>query len=224
MSDSPPHGKSWSWLFVALAVAGFVADLGSKYAVNAWLDQDRHHVTVGGFVHKGYEIVPGMFSLVRQEGLNRGALFGLGNHPEHGDKANLLFAAISAAAAVLIVLWSFRRSVVSSWTLSLALGLILAGALGNLYDRLVFGGVRDFIWVYYQSANDGRLLFNYPVFNLADTFLCIGAAVLVLHTIFAPSDRAADAARSPHQKGDAARSPDQTGNAARSPGQSTLAS
>lgn len=224
MSDSPPHGKSWFWLFAILAVAGFVADLGSKYAVNAWLDQDRHHITVGGFVHKGYEIVPGMFSLVRQEGLNRGALFGLGNHPEHGDKANLLFAGISAAAAVLIVLWSLRRSVVSSWALSLALGLILAGALGNLYDRLVFGGVRDFLWVYYQSADDHRLLFNYPVFNLADTFLCIGAAVLLLYTLFAPSGRTADAVSSPNQAAHAARSPDQSGDDARSSGQSTLAS
>ncbi|MCS6977551.1 MAG: signal peptidase II [Gemmatales bacterium] len=185
MSQIPQASKSFHWLFWTLALAGLTIDLTSKYGVNAWLDQDRHHIHVGGFEHKGYEIIPGMFSLVRQEGLNRGALFGIGNHPEHGNKANLLFAGISAAAAVLITLWSFRRGVTTSWVLSVALGLILAGALGNLYDRLVFGGVRDFIWVYYQSAEDDRLLFNYPVFNLADAFLCVGAALLVLHTFFA---------------------------------------
>lgn len=198
MTGSPPPTRSYHWLFFGLAATGLLADLASKYGVNAWLDQDQHHIHVGGFEHKGYELVPGIFSLVRQEGLNRGALFGLGNDPEHGHKANLLFAGISAAAAVLIVIWSFRRGVAASWVLSAALGLILAGALGNLYDRLVFGGVRDFLWVYYQSAEDGRLLFNYPVFNLADTFLCVGAAMLVLHTFFVPSDRPAESVPSPN--------------------------
>ena len=54
----------------------------------------------------------------------------------------------------------------------IALGLILGGTLGNLYDRVVFNGVRDFLhWNY---------LFDWPVFNLADSCLVCGACLLLL--------------------------------------------
>jgi signal peptidase II len=177
--------RSYAWLFWSLALAGLCADQGSKFAVNSWLDQNRNHIQVGGLEHKGYGIIPSMFSLVRQERLNEGALFGLGNTEEHGHIANRVFAGVSAIAAIAIVFWSFRTTVKRSWVLSIALGLILAGALGNLIDRVALGGVRDFIWVYYQSAADGLLKFNFPVFNVADSCLCVGAALLLLQTFFA---------------------------------------
>jgi lipoprotein signal peptidase len=178
-------------LFWTLALLGLAADQATKYGVNAWLDKGNNQITVAGVQHPGFELIPRMLSLVRQQGLNQGALFGLGNDPEHGSKANLFFAAVSAIAAVAIVIWSLRSTVSGSWVLSLGLGLILAGALGNLYDRLVFGGVRDFIWVYYESAQEGLLKFNFPVFNVADSCLCVGAAILLLHTFFTPAGQAA---------------------------------
>jgi lipoprotein signal peptidase len=52
-----------------------------------------------------------------------------------------------------------------------ALGLILAGTLGNLYDRVIFDGVRDFLYFYW---------IEWPVFNLADCFLVCGAGLLLL--------------------------------------------
>ena len=58
-----------------------------------------------------------------------------------------------------------------------ALGLILAGTVGNLYDRLVFNGVRDFLHFYYVE---------WPVFNFADCCLVVGATVLLLQAIFGP--------------------------------------
>jgi lipoprotein signal peptidase len=187
--SEPVKLRSYGWLFWALACFGLAADLGSKYAVNAWLDQGKNHIEVGGLEHRGYAIIPRMFSLVRQEGLNKGALFGMGNDPEHGYKANWVFAGVSTLAAIGIIIWSFRPTVRGSWVLSIALGLILAGALGNLFDRVVMGGVRDFIWVYYQSAEDGLLKFNFPVFNIADSCLCVGAAILLLQTFFTPAPK-----------------------------------
>ena len=62
--------------------------------------------------------------------------------------------------------------------------LILGGAAGNFFDRVVFGGVRDFLWVYYQNAQTGELDFNYPVFNLADAWLVMGAALLLFQAFF----------------------------------------
>jgi len=57
----------------------------------------------------------------------------------------------------------------------MALGLILAGTLGNLYDRVVFGGVRDFLFFYY---------INWPVFNVADCCLVCGAFLLLIQAFW----------------------------------------
>jgi lipoprotein signal peptidase len=150
-----------------------VADLATKYGVFAWLPPGRAHV-----------VIPRCFSLIHQDSLNQGALFGFGNDPETGWIANLIFACISAIAAFAIGLWSFRERMAHDRVLCIALGLILGGALGNLYDRIVFKGVRDWIWVYYEDAA-GALAFNFPVFNLADSCLVCGASLLLLQAFFA---------------------------------------
>ena len=67
-----------------------------------------------------------------------------------------------------------------------ALGLILGGTLGNLYDRLVFNGVRDFLhWDY---------LFDWPVFNVADCCLVCGASLLLLQAFASSPQPAKDSA------------------------------
>jgi lipoprotein signal peptidase len=85
-------------------------------------------------------------------------------------------------AALAIGYWSCRPSLARDWYLCAALGLILAGTLGNLYDRLVFGGVRDFL--YFK-------LIEWPVFNLADCFLVCGAGLLLTQAIWNRSPAAA---------------------------------
>jgi lipoprotein signal peptidase len=85
--------------------------------------------------------------------------------------ANSLFAAVSIAAALAIGYWSARPQTSRDFLLSGALGLILAGTLGNLYDRLIFGGVRDFLHFFW---------FQFPVFNVADSCLVFGAGLLLL--------------------------------------------
>src|SRR5439155_13704091 len=97
---------------------------------------------------------------------------------------NHVFAVVSVAAAAAIVVWSLRRATAQDRWLCVALGLILAGTLGNLYDRVVFSGVRDFLaWVY---------LYDFPVFNIADSCLVCGATLLLLQAFFTvPEDRKA---------------------------------
>ena len=58
-----------------------------------------------------------------------------------------------------------------------ALGLILGGTIGNLYDRLVFGGVRYFLYFHY---------IEWPVFNIADCCLVVGAGLLLVQAVFVP--------------------------------------
>jgi lipoprotein signal peptidase len=173
--------RGWLW---SLALAGTALDQYSKYSVFKWL-------YYGGEGQASHEIVPGVFQFLTQftgksgaDGLfstlrtlsgdilpkvNRGALFGA-QFLLPPDYANTFFAGISLLAAVAILYWSWRRTTTRDLPLCLALGLILAGTLGNLYDRVIFGGVRDFLYFYW---------IEWPVFNVADCCLVCGAGFLL---------------------------------------------
>jgi lipoprotein signal peptidase len=177
------------WLFWGLAGAGAILDQVTKYGVFYWL------YTVVPPREKHFEVIPGVFEFLAQftgnqetgKGLlaglrtwgredflpkvNHGALFGL--FSDHVFLANGVFAVISILAALAITYWARRPSAVGDRCLSASLGLILAGTLGNLFDRVVFGGVRDFMHLHYYTA------FDWPVFNLADCCLVCGAVLLL---------------------------------------------
>ena len=86
--------------------------------------------------------------------------------------------AIIISAGLVVWLYVMPRG---QWLLALALGLILGGALGNLWDRLVLGHVVDFISVHYG----GRF---FPAFNIADAAISVGAAFMVYDSLFGQSD------------------------------------
>jgi signal peptidase II len=179
-------------LFWSLALSGLLLDQASKYRVFQWL----YHDGWGG----EKEIVPGVFRLVAQftdwkdpgdrllsplrtwggavqPRVNPGALFSLAVN--YAGLANAVFATVSAVVAVALVFWGIRWTKNRDPWLCVALGLILAGTTGNLYDRCVFGGVRDFLHFYW---------INWPVFNLADCFLVCGATLLMVRALWkAPS-------------------------------------
>ncbi|MEI7687022.1 MAG: signal peptidase II [Planctomycetota bacterium] len=112
--------------------------------------------------------------------VNKGALFGF------GQGRNILFGAVSVLAAAVIIGWSFQPAAGRDWFLCVALGLILAGTLGNLYDRIVFEGVRDFLHWYKWI--------DWPVFNIADVCLVCGAGMLLLEAFFRKPEPAAEPA------------------------------
>lgn len=82
-----------------------------------------------------------------------------------------VLSAISAIASGVIVVWMLRTPSQRQWTL-LALCVLLAGAIGNLIDRLFLGFVIDFIDLHYQD-------FYWPVFNVADILISVGVALLL---------------------------------------------
>jgi signal peptidase II len=205
-------GRSYRWLLVTLAVVGLAADQASKYGVFRWLDghgdyyrEDEHlgkvdfwpgwmmlHAQYSGRVDEGSDV----FSRLRQANsrelphVNKGALFGLrlgAIFKVQGEQKwmdNAFFAVVSVLAAVAIAWWGSRPSTARDPVLCAALGLILAGTLGNLYDRVVFGGVRDFLYFY---------KIEWPVFNVADTCLVTGACLLLLQAFVNPEPRPAPA-------------------------------
>jgi len=123
--------------------------------------------------------------------LNQGALFGL------GQGLVWLFASLSLIAAVGILIWLFWMNAAQYWWLNIALALIFGGILGNLYDRL---GLHQLMWPEHLAAVYGEepgsriyavrdwILLTYrghkwPNFNIADSLLVCGAAMLFVHSV-----------------------------------------
>jgi lipoprotein signal peptidase len=187
--------RSYRWLFWCLALLGFAVDQWSKYAVfnGLYRGQPVGEVALipnAFYLHTQYknERDPGdqPLSWLRQLNgemlphVNTGALFGLGGakgtEPDSQEgptlKGNTFFALVSVGAAVAIMFWVSRGPTGRDRFLCLALGLILAGTLGNLFDRVVFSGVRDFLYWKY--------VVDWPVFNIADCCLVCGASLLLV--------------------------------------------
>jgi signal peptidase II len=83
------------------------------------------------------------------------------------------FFTIVALAVSALVLWWLKQITKEQIILPLAFSLIIGGAIGNAYDRLVYGYVVDFLVLYYQD-------WYWPAFNVADTAICIGAVLMIV--------------------------------------------
>ncbi|UTW46480.1 lipoprotein signal peptidase [bacterium SCSIO 12696] len=105
---------------------------------------------------------------------NPGAAFSL--FADAGGWQRWFLASLSGAVSVALVIWIAKLSRTER-LLAIALGLVLGGAVGNLYDRVVLGQVVDFLDFHWQ----GR---HFPAFNIADSAISIGAVLLVWETLF----------------------------------------
>lgn len=132
-------------------------------------------------------LIKGVLGLELLEGGNTGAAFGI----LQGGTGFLIVITIVLIIALMYLL--FCRRFASRWMYISAL-LITAGGAGNLYDRIVYGSVTDFL----------KFLFiNFPVFNLADCYVTVGAVIMVAYLIFSGKDAPIFAA-APAQGGGAA--------------------
>ncbi|WP_329740677.1 signal peptidase II [Dyella sp. A6] len=105
---------------------------------------------------------------------NRGAAFSFLTHDSGWQR--WLFVVLAVVISALLIVW-LARIARREWRTAMPLALIIGGALGNLIDRLHAGQVTDFIDVYYRQ-------WHYPVFNLADCGITVGAVMLVVFGTF----------------------------------------
>ncbi len=170
---------SWQWTvgFFVLAACCAVVDLKTKDHIAGTVTAEERQAVPP----EVQEIIPKFFSLLYGAPLNRGALFSLGN--EYGQLSNRILITLCIVAMIAISVWILWPGAKHSPVQVTILGFILGGAFGNFYDRLVYGGVRDWIWVYYERAPKD-FPFNWPVFNLADCFLVCGVTFLLVHSFF----------------------------------------
>ena len=113
-------------------------------------------------------LIPDILNLVHIH--NKGAAFGLLSG--WSTQFTWLFFVITTALVLAVLGYMLWRLPDGHWTATLGYSLVLTGALGNLIDRVRLGKVVDFIDVYW-----GR--YHWPAFNVADSLVCLGAAVLV---------------------------------------------
>lgn len=112
---------------------------------------------------------------------NRGAAFGLFNDsPSAWTLGLLVLFSVVALVVVSALLWRNGHSLTAS---AVGLSLILGGALGNLWDRLLTGRVVDFLLVYIGS-------YQWPAFNVADSAIVVGAGLLVFEILFSKTPAA----------------------------------
>ncbi len=124
-------------------------------------------------LHDSISLIPGFFRLTHVE--NRGAAFGLfADSPSEWKIAGLVLFSLIALVIVATLLWKNSHSMT---TTGVGLSLILGGAIGNLWDRLVSGHVVDFLLFYVGQ-------YQWPAFNIADSAIVVGAGLLVFEILF----------------------------------------
>ena len=153
--------------YLLISVAALVLDRITKWQVQRRIE-----------LHDSISVVPGFFRLAHLE--NPGAAFGIFADTPTPLKLGLLIALSTIALVVVsILLWKSSHALSST---SIGLALILGGAIGNLWDRLLHHRVTDFLLFYYHQ-------YEWPAFNLADSAIVVGATLLVLDLLFSKSSQ-----------------------------------
>lgn len=152
------------WRIAPLLIAAviFVLDRATKI----WIE---NHVTL----YDSVRVIPGFFDIVHTT--NRGAAFGMFSETNHPMRTVLLVG-VSLGVLVFIghaLLRPGKSGFGASRLTMTALSLVLGGALGNIYDRVLFGQVTDFL-EFYQGE------YRFAAFNVADSAITVGAGLLIL--------------------------------------------
>jgi signal peptidase II len=147
------------WKAYALAAGVFALDRATKLLIQARVSFED-----------SYTVIPGFFQIVHSE--NRGLAFGIFDDSTSPWRTPVL-AALSVACVGVVgaILWKMRKQV-DALTLC-GFALIMGGAAGNLFDRVVSGRVTDFLLFYVGP-------YQWPAFNVADAALDIGAGLIVI--------------------------------------------
>jgi signal peptidase II len=155
---------SKSTFVILVAGAVFVTDQLSKWAIRRLLEPYQVVVVIDSFFHVTH---------VRNSG---GAFSLLANA---SDAFRVPFFLVVSFLAIGALLYFLRHLPGQERWAIFALAGILGGALGNLVDRIAFGQVTDFLDFHWRGS-------HWPAFNVADSFITIGVAILLVHSLFPP--------------------------------------
>ena len=149
--------KLFCFIGIIIAVVGFIIDLISKQKVLQFFLHTKQDIIISDFFRLSIA-------------WNRGISFSL--FDSYGIYGTYILIAITLIIILILFLWLLKSDSVLT---SCGLGFILGGALGNVYNRIEYNAVLDFILLHYKQ-------FVWPIFNLADVFITIGAILLILES------------------------------------------
>lgn len=153
----------------------FAAGLGLDQLTKAWIVADLHY-------GERLAVIPGFFELTHVR--NPGGAFSL--WADGPVEMRLPFFIGATAVAVLLLLAFYRRLEPEARLAATALGAILGGAVGNLIDRALHGEVIDFLEFHLWGG------YTWPTFNVADSFIVVGVAVLLVEIFTGDDERPAE--------------------------------
>ncbi|HEY1554204.1 MAG TPA: signal peptidase II [Kofleriaceae bacterium] len=170
--DNQSVNRKWT-VFAVVTVLSLVADQVTKIWARASLPVNPHGCAIPDDFKTGHcggvakTVIDGFWDW--RLSMNPGSAFGLFSS-QNGAR---VFLSIVGIAAVIYMLFMLRRSRADQKVLHVALGLVAAGAIGNLIDRIYFGVVTDFIlWHWHEH--------EWPVFNVADVVLVVGVGLMFI--------------------------------------------
>ncbi|MDO8415704.1 MAG: signal peptidase II [Agitococcus sp.] len=155
--------KNLNWLMISVII--IVIDQVTKLYFN-------QHLQLG----QSIELLPVLNWTLAY---NYGAAFSFLH--DAGGWQRWFFAAIALVVSTGLIVWLTKLGQNTKF-LALAIALLLGGAIGNVYDRISYGYVIDFIHVYYQT-------WHFPVFNIADCAITVGAIMLIIDSLFLEKKR-----------------------------------
>jgi signal peptidase II len=150
------------WPYLLFVVSMFILDQLTKVIIARNIP-----------IYSNIRIIPGFFNLTHIH--NHGAIFGF--FSQSGSQEIHLFLLASSLVALVLIIYYFLKVPPDKKMIKISLSLILAGALGNLFDRCIQGYVVDFLDFYVKN-------WHWPVFNVADSCISIGAILLVIIFFF----------------------------------------
>ncbi|NMC63146.1 MAG: signal peptidase II [SAR324 cluster bacterium] len=157
-SIQPKRGKTALRILVVIALV-IVIDQITKYLAVSFLSQSNR-----------INIIPGCFDLTLT--FNKGVAFGLFSSIENNFLRHVILG-ITTIVALAAVIYFFMKELSDSLSGQIAFAMIVGGAIGNLLDRIRLGQVVDFFLAYYDE-------YHWPVFNMADSCISVGVALLLL--------------------------------------------
>ena len=144
----------WLWFAIALAIV--------------ILDQWTKNLALANLEYNQKVVVTSFFNITLR--YNYGVAFSIFDNIDGGQRWPL--SALAFVVSLGLVFWIFKIGRKTGYEV-VGLTLILGGAIGNLYDRVLLGYVVDFIEVHYNS-------YYWPAFNIADSTICVGAGLIIL--------------------------------------------
>lgn len=201
MPDAKDTSRYFSKGLLVLMIGVYILDQVTKLLIVGYFDLPSLKQTAQGlaFTADIYPVIDGVFNIVRVH--NTGVAFGLGNGTAWSSYVFLLVP----IAAIIILVWTFRKGFFNTFLLRLGWALLIAGVAGNLTDRLIQGFILNHQYLqgtqsFWDCLTGGYVVdfvditipwinYTWPAFNVADSCICVAAVLFIISSFLVDGNK-----------------------------------